>query len=812
MSTRSATDGFERAFTEWTRLVVRHRFLAVAASIAFAGASMTALPQLHMDNSVEAFLHDDAPVVVALDSFRDRYGRDDWIIVAARTPDVFSADSLERLRALHEALESEVPYVDEVRSLVNARDTRGDGDTLIVGELMETWPETNAERQALRARALSNPLYEQTLISSGGDLTTLLVKPFMWSVADQPDAVGDALAGFDGEPGTEAEPEVLTAPENDELMVALRAVLEAHEGDDFVLYHAGALPLTDTINRGVTQDLGVFFPLALATIILLLGLLFRRASGVVLPVLVVTLSLLTSLGIMVWLGLPGSVSSQILPVFLLTVGVCDAVHILTIVYQRLDAGDARDDAIVWAMGHSGLAVLMTSVTTAAGMASFITAELAVIADLGVIAPIGVMLAFVYTAVLLPALLAMLPLRARAPKHTGAVGAARGWLLAMGDFSVRRPWTVIAGSGVIVAGAVLGIMRLEVSHSPLNWFPDDEPMLLYHEVIDGELGGAISMEIVIDSGEADGLKDPALLRRIEDAAAWAEAHRTGPVEVGKATSLADVVKEIHRALNEDRPEMAVIPDDRALVAQELLLFEQSGNDDLEEIVDPTFRETRLTLRVPWVDALLYGPFLDEIRTGVRERLGPDVGIESTGVIAVLAEAISAVLVSMGRSYVFALAAITPIMMLLLGSLRLGLVAMIPNLLPVICTLGIMGWAGIKLDSTTMMIGAMVIGISVDDTIHFMHKFRTYYARGGEFAPAVRETLSTTGSAMLVTTLVLASGFFTMAFGSFSNTRSLGVLAGAACLVAFVCDVMLAPALMRVVKMRGELDSSRPDATA
>ena len=618
--------------------------------------------------------------------------------MAARTPDVFSAESLEWLRALHEALETEVPYVDEVRSLVNARDTRGEGDTLVVGELMESWPATDAERAALRDRALSNPLYEQTLISRGGDLTTLLVKPYMWSVAGQSNATDDALAGFESDSANGEAPEVLTAQENDELMAALRDVLARHEGEGFTLHHAGALPLTDTINRGVTRDLGVFFPLALLTIILLLGLLFRRTTGIVLPIMVVTLSLLTSLGIMVWLGLPGSVASQILPVFLLTVGVCDAVHILTIVYQRLDAGDARDDAIVWAMGHSGLAVLMTSVTTAAGMASFMTAELAVIADLGLIAPIGVMLAFAYTAVLLPALLGLVPLRAHRAggPQAGRGRRSRALLAATGDFAVRRPWTVIAASSLVLALAVLGIARLEVSHSPLNWFPDDEPMLLFHEVIDGELGGSISMEIVIDSGREGGLKDPDLLRRIEAAAEWAERHSTGPVAVGKATSIADVVKEIHRALNEDRPEMAVIPEDRALVAQELLLFEQSGSDDLEEIVDPTFREARLTLRVPWVDALLYGPFLDEVRAGVRAHLGPDVEIESTGLIAVLAEAISAVLVSMGRSYAFALAAITPIMMLLLGSLRLGLVAMVPNLLPVICTSA--SWAGRASSST------------------------------------------------------------------------------------------------------------------
>jgi len=806
MPRRSFVDAFETLFASWTQKVIRHRFVAIGASLGLVAAAFTALPALHMDNSVEAFLHDEDPVVVALESFRDRYGRDDWIIVAVRTPDLFSAESLQRLRALHDELERDVPHIAEVRSLVNARDTRGDGDTLVVGELMEDWPETDAARDAIRARALRNPLFEQTLISRDGQLTTLLLRPLTWSTVGGGEGDDDALAGFDDDDAApndagDAAPIPLSAPENDALMAALRDVLERHHRDDFTIHHAGALPLTDTINRGVIADLAVFFPLAFFMIVVFLGLLFRRVTGVVLPVLVVLLSLVTSLGVMVWLGLPGSVASQILPIFLLTVGVCDSVHILTLVYQRLEAGDTRDDAIVWAMAHSGLAVLMTSLTTAAGMASFITAELGVIADLGIIAPIGVMLAFVYTVVLLPALLACVPMHARGPSGSASGAQATGPLVRAivrgGDFAIRRPWIVIGASAGVVAVAVLGIMQLEVTHSPLNWFPEDEPMRLDFEVIDGELGGAISMEIVIDSGREDGLKDPELLRRIEAAARWAEANPVGPVTVGKATSIVDVVKEIHRALNEDRPEMAVVPDDRALVAQELLLFEQSGSDDLEELIDPLYREARLTLRVPWVDALLYGPFLEAMRAGVQERLGSDVTIESTGVIAVLAEAISAVIVSMGRSYAFALAAITPMLMLLLGSLRLGLVAMIPNLIPVIFTLGLMGWLDIKLDSTTMMIGAMVIGISVDDTIHFMHKFRSYLHTTGDVGRAVRETLSTTGAAMLVTTLVLAAGFFTMCFGSFSNTRALGGLSAVACIVAFACDVLLAPALVRVV---------------
>jgi len=172
---------------------------------------------------------------------------------------------------------------------------------------------------------------------------------------------------------------------------------------------------------------------------------------------------------------------------------------------------------------------------------------------------------------------------------------------------------------------------------------------------------------------------------------------------------------------------------------------------------------------------------------------------TGLMMLLGKIFDSMIRSMMRSYAFALIVITPLMMLLLGSLRRGLVSMIPNLMPVLAVLGIMGWLGVPLDSTTMMVGAMVIGIAVDDTIHFMHKFHRYYEETGDLEAAVAETMRTTGSAMLFTSLVLVVGFSVFGLSELTNVRIFGLLSAFAAAVAFLADLLVAPALLAVVEL-------------
>ncbi|MBK7947491.1 MAG: MMPL family transporter [Deltaproteobacteria bacterium] len=786
----------EQGFERWGRFVIRHRVAAVALSFVATAALLSQLPKLTIDNSPEAMLLDDDPAVVAYDAFREQFGREDRIVVLIDTPDPFAPAFLEKLRRLHRAIESELPYVEAVDSLINARVVEGNEDGLVVGELLEDWPKSPAEFERVRARALSNPLHRDTLLCADGRCTALAITPWTYSRAT---GTEDAIAGFDEPVAGGAKPVHLTSSEGDELIRRLLALLGDHATPEFRPHVAGELAMVYRINTGMAQDLAVFLPATLAAVAALLALIFRRAVAVVLPLMIVVLSLASTLGLMIVLGIPGSTAVQILPVFLLTVGVCDAVHILAIAYQRRQEGDSQPDAIAFAIRHTGLAVFMTSVTTAAGMASFLTAEMGAVRDLGLIAPIGVGLAYLYTMVTLPALLAIVPMRVRA--HVPSDPADRPidrFLIAAGRFATRKPGHVLVPTALLALIAVTGLLRVGFSHNALNWFPPEDWARRDFAEIDRRLGGSVSLDLVFDAGEAGGLYEPARLRAIETFVEEVRESAVEPIRVGSSISLLDIVKETHSALHEGRPEARRIPETREAVAQELLLFESSGSDDTLEFVDAEYRRTRVNLRLPFVDALAFPPFLRELDARAATSLGGGLAFERTGVMTLLSQVFEAVIRSMARSYVAALILITPLMMLLLGSFRRGLVAMVPNVLPILAVLGVMGFLGITLDSTTMMIGAMIIGIAVDDTIHFMHKFHRSFDETADLEFSVCETLRTTGSAMLFTSVALTLGFLVFAASDMRNIRIFGLFSALATAVAFAADLWVAPALLAAIE--------------
>ena len=352
------------------------------------------------------------------------------------------------------------------------------------------------------------------------------------------------------------------------------------------------------------------------------------------------------------------------------------------------------------------------------------------------------------------------------------------------------------SAVFIAFSFAGIMRIRFSHDILRWLPKNSSVRIATEKIDKELRGSISLEIIIDTGKENGLYDPDILNRMEKTAAYLETLEVGKIFVGKAWSLTTILKEINRALNENRKEFYAIPQDRKLIAQEFLLFENSGSDDMEDFTDNQFRKARIMTKLPFEDAVAYSNFLDKVNEHFQKKY-PDVKITITGMTALLFKTVTNAIASMSRSYIYALIVITILMILLIGRLRIGLLSMVPNLAPIIVMLGIVGWFNIPMSLFTMLVGNVAIGLAVDDTVHFMYNFRKYFEESGDTHFAVMETLHTTGRAMLVTSCVLSIGFFIFMFASMNNLFHFGLLTGLTIIMALLADYFIAPALMVVV---------------
>jgi predicted RND superfamily exporter protein len=784
-------DRIEALFARWGERVVRHPHPVIGVCLALTAALVWQLPQLEFDLSDKGFLREDDPVRITYDAFNRQFGRDATVLVAIETEDVFDLDFLARLRALHEELE-ELPQIEDITSLVNARNTYGLEDELVVEDLMEEWPQDAADLATLRETVFANPLYVDQLISADARLATIVLELDRFSSVG---AGGDDFGGFEDE----GEAPFLTQEEEQRIAAAILEVAERHEAPGFRIFTTGGSVFRLFLFVRMQRDILVGVLLSMLLIGFLLYILFRRASGVVLPLGVVVLALLGATGSMAALGVPVTLPIQILPSFLLAVGVCGAVHILTLVYRELDSGRTRDEATVAALAHSGLPVTMAGLTTAGGLTSFASAPLLPVVHFGIFGPVGVLFTLVFALVLLPALLAVVPLRPRA-RPAADRGAPRAplsdrVLRAFGAAAVARPWWIVAATVALVAVAAVGASRLRFSHYPMRWLPEESAIRVATDRVNRGLGGASNLEVLVEKpGVENGLQDPEILARLDELRTFALSLEVNGLAVANAISLADILKETHQALNENRPEFYAVPSDPQLVAQELLLFENSGSDDLEDVVDSQFSLASFSLRIPWVDAIDSLPLFDVLEAEFNERLRDRVEVTLTGGEAVFSRTMVAVTQSMARSYGLALLIVTPLMILLIGTLRGGLISMIPNLTPVLLTLGLAGWLDLRIDFSSMMIGAIVLGIAVDDTIHFMHVFQRYCRESGDAREAVRRTLETTGRAILFTSIVLCAGFASFASASMANLVTTAILTCFAIATAFVADVLLAPALM------------------
>lgn len=761
----------------------RHKWLAICIVLALFIPLVLQLPKLTVDTSNESFFRPDDQVLVDYNEFRNQFGKDEFIVAAISSPAIFDLDFISKLRDLHNEIEAKVPHLDELTSLINVRNTRGEADELDVEDFLEKWPTDQSDLDTLQKRAGENTLYENFILNKKNTFTSIMIKPL---------ACNPNSEEIRQDEGT-CQP--MTNTQNREMVMALSSIVKKYNKEDFRIYVSGMPIVIEYLNITLEKDLAIIIPMIFLMVIIFLGLLFKRITGVVYPVLVFTISLVSAIGVQALLGIPMTNITTILPSFMLVISISDSVHILALFYPAYQRTGNREEAIVAAMKHSGLPVLMTSVTTAGGLVSFVAAEVAPIADLGVVTPIGVFLAFVYTVLLIPALLAVFPVKLKESLSV-KIATLDKIFAQIVSITCERQFVVIGFFTLLLGLAIAGIAQLRFEHNALKWFPKDSEIRLATEKIDQEMKGTVSFDVVIDTGTVDGLYDPAFINALETVANKFSQYQAEELFVGKVLSLATVLKETNRALHENEQKYYSIPTNRELIAQELFLFQLSGSDDLEGLVDQQFSKTRFTMHVPYRDTSKYKNLVKDVKAEMARQF-PGSTISATGVNSLFVEILNNVMKTMLRSYTVALLLISALMIIMLGKFRMGVLSMIPNLFPIIVIMGIMGWFGIPLDFGTILIGSITIGLVVDDTIHFLHNFGRYYDEYGDPTRATNRTLNTVGRAMVVTSLVLAAGFLCDLFSELTLNKYSGSLIAATILVALIADFLLIPAILSLV---------------
>jgi predicted RND superfamily exporter protein len=804
----------DKNFEVMSDFIYNHKFKVIIVVLVFVVALATNMKNLTVDTSTEGFLHPSDPLRISYDKFREQFGRDEKVLIAIKTKDIFDIKFLQKLDKLHKEIEENVPYITDVNSLINARNTRGDKDSLIVDDLFEEIPTSQKILLLKKQIAMNNPLFKDLIFDENGTITTIIIDTATYTSLDKngnPLPQIEEEDEFDSEEGSQNQnikKEFLSDWENVQIVQKVNEIVKRYESPDFKILVSGTAVIDAELKSSMTKDMQKFIKLVVLVVIILLAILFRRVSGVILPLIIVAFTIISSLSFMAIFEAPITVVTQILPSFLLAVMIGASIHLLSIFFKEFNLSKDKKSSLRYAMGHSGLAIVMTSLTTAAGLWSFSFSELAPVADLGKFASVGVIVGLFLTLILLPALIAIIRLK---PKEIPTYDNGKQvdnmmdkLLIKIADIGVEKPKTIIAITTVLITISIAFASMLRFSHKPIVWFDINHPVRVATDLIDTKLKGSVTLEIIVDTQKENGLYEPKILNAIDNFSKDILQIKSDKYYVGKTLSVVDIIKETNRALNENKQEFYTIPNNKSLIAQELLLFENSGSDDLEDFVDSGFSKARITVKLPYLDAIDYMVLLKDINKSIDKHFQGIAKVEVTGISNLLSRIMEASIVSSAKSYVLAVFLITIMMIILVGNLKVGLISMIPNISPILLMSTVMVIFNMPLDMFTMLIGSIAIGLAVDDTVHFIHNFRRYELKYNDVKKATELTLLTTGRAMIVTTIVLSVGFLVFTGASMSNIFNFGVLTAIAVITALLADFFLVPAIMTlIIKNKNDL---------
>lgn len=812
-------------FAAWGRIVVRYRFVALAATLALSGvfAYITAT-QLRIDTSVEAFLDTDSDTFDVLRDLRDDFGVDAVMLVVIEG-DVFSEGYLAKLRALHEDLaridievkslgyrplrkdqpakakapetaadnagfgdfgddtgwgdEAGGTIIDEITSLVNARETVWADGGLQVRGLMDTWP-TAAELPALKTRVLaSKSLVGQVVDPIGRHATIVLRSAFM----DQSD--------------------------QRRLHDEVTRIVGKHKSAGFEGLVGGAPALQGALNSLITSDLLRLGGLGLLLMFVIMTISFRHPIGIFAPVLVVVQGVIWTFGAMALADVPLTMLSNILPMFIVCVGIGDSVHIQSIYRDNRKRGVDNDEAIVAALASTGMPVLFTTLTTCVGLLSFRLASVDAIQQMGTFGAMGVFAAFVHSMIFLPAALTfnrkgLLGLRDvqdrdmldRMLDFCSNLSAPR---LRDGHVSQRGRNATLLVAVAVVALAAVGISTLRVYHDPVSWIPDKFEIKRAFTALDEHMGGSADLAILIDARDGATVRDRELVLGLEKLEAHIKAyqHPSEPHMVGQIVSVLDVIRESNRATHENAEQYYRLPDTQRGITDMLTMFENAGPSELKRLVTVDLKRTIMIVRVKWMEAGAYAPLVAHIEAGIDEYLGDSYVARPTGSVLSLLTIVGGLITDLMKSFGMAFVFISIMMVVLLRDIRLGLLAMLPNLLPIAAVMGIMGFADIPIDMNNLLLASIALGIAVDDSIHFLHQFQAHHKAHGDVEAAIAHTFSHAGRAIVTTSVILVSGFCIFIAAEMTNLMRFGLLVALTLLLAVIVDLIFTPALLRAV---------------
>ncbi len=742
--------------------IVRGRWGWIALLVALLAVYGVALSRLTLDGSVERIMLKGDPERLLNDQARKTFGVDEIIMVAIpEEGGIYQPAYLERIDKLTKQFEK-LQFVADVYSLTNYEVITGQDGELRFPTVMEK-VRAGWSMEQLREFARQDVFLHRGIASEDGRISAINVR------LDHSDSGNEAMA-------------------KRTLTVEIQKRVDAEFG-------AGKYMITGwpSIQADITQymenDLGLLVPLAFGAIALLLVFAFGRPAGVFLPLLGALLSLLFSMGNLGLAGRSISMITNALPLMILAVSTTFGIYTLSAIFQALEQEPDRLRAIHSAIAHTAPGILMSALTTAIGFISLKFNPVEAIDEFGTFAAAGVMTTAVVSIVFIPALAALLPLRAQPPSKAAVLGRRLHPVNLLPRLLSRRGRaTATVAIVLMIAGSAYGVTKMRIETDPIAWFPEHSSTYQTAHFLNKNMVGITPYNIVLEAGTPGGLQEPAVLAKIEALQQYLASHKN----VDTTFSYVDLLKMMSRALYDGDPTRYRIPETRPEVAQTLLLYESDG---LDSLVTGDYTRANIILRTNVLASEEGVRFAQEVNDYMRSHFTEgELSGRITG-SAYLAYKTNLQFTSgLAQSLLLSFVLISAVMILVTRSVKIGLLAMIPNTLPIAVNYAILGWLDLTLNAATSITGCIAMGMAVDDTIHFMTTFRDKLHESRDVRASIEHALRVVGQPMLVNAFCLSLGFSAFLLSGFEPITTLGLLVAITMFVAVICELMLMPNLL------------------
>lgn len=743
--------------------ILNHSRLVLFALFGLALLAIYPATQIRTDFNLEGFYPDDDQVIFDYRILEEEFGRDDnTILIGFSDENLFSERVLSDLYHLTRRFE-ELELLEDVISLWSAQNIQSDGYNLTFDPYLEYGFLTETDFLQLKTDLTEDPFASGLLVSSSGTATAILLR---------------------------IDEELNTYPNRNRLIAQIDDILSDYRYE--YTFHISGIPYfrNQYVNM-LNGEIIWYISISSVLIIILLWFLYRTFWGVLFPMIIVWSTLLFTIALMHLTGGYLEIMSSTIAPILLCVGVADAVHMISKYDDTREAGKNKKLSIIEMLMTLGSATFLTSVTTAIGFASLLSSTVVPMKKFGLYTALGVLIAYLFTIIFLPAVLSISRKKRVVNEKSGSFYPLISRFLArLAAFNRLHYGKIVIAGGLIALIFAFGFKTLQVNGKIFDDIGEDTVLMQDSRFFSENISPQFPFEFIFDTGIAEGAVSAELLRQLDKF----EQSLLDIPEIHRVTGLHTLIYEVDRVMN-GHPNPQHLTDQA--VAQYLLLLEINDSEELTRLTDFDYSMLRVTAFTEDAGSQRINQIRDQVMPQL-ELLFPEMDVIVTGTTILSADLTEKIVYSLASSILLAITAITLIMALLFKNFRLILIALVPNLLPLIITGGLMGFLNVDIKPSTAVIFTIALGIAVDDSIHYLARFRIEYLRRKAMYPALTATTIRTGRALILTSMILIAGFGTLVTSAFTSTALMGLFVCTTIFAALISDLLILPSLFYLLK--------------